>query len=120
MTEIPEHLLKRSKERRSAIGGDDAPDDASAPTGEAVEAAPAAAPAAAAAVPAVPEPPKAPEPLRPEVAAAMSRKKIPFWAMPVLAALPLWAYVYQATLEPAPTGELTPLDAGAAVYVSAG
>lgn len=120
MTEIPEHLLKRSKERRAAIGGEDAPDDAGAPTGEAVEAAPAAAPAAAATTPAVPEPPKAPEPLRPEVAAAMSRKKIPFWAMPVLAALPLWAYVYQATLEPAPTGELTPLEAGGAIYVSGG
>jgi hypothetical protein len=36
----------------------------------------------------------------------------------VLAALPLWAYVYQATLEPAPSGELTPLDAGGEVYVS--
>ena len=121
MTEIPEHLLKRSKERRAAIGGEDAPDDSGAPAGEALEAAPAAAPAAAAAaVPAEPDPPKPPEPLRPEVAAAMSRKKIPFWAMPVLAALPLWAYVYQATLEPAPTGELTPLEAGGAIYVSSG
>jgi mono/diheme cytochrome c family protein len=52
------------------------------------------------------------------VAAALSRRKIPFWAMPVLAGLPLWAYVYQATLEPAPTGELTPLEAGAEVYTS--
>ena len=50
-----------------------------------------------------------PEPVRPEVAAALSRRKIPFWAMPVLAALPLWAYVYQATLEPPPAGENTPL-----------
>ena len=120
MTEIPEHLLKRSKERRAAIGGEEAPAADAAPTGEAVEAtAPAATPAAAAAsTPAVPEPPKPPEPPRPEVAAAMSRKKIPYWAMPVLAALPLWAYVYQATLEPAPTGELTPLEAGGEVYVS--
>ena len=36
--------------------------------------------------------------------------------MPVLVALPLWAYVYQATLEPAPTGELTPVEEGGAVY----
>ena len=119
MTEIPEHLLKRSKERRSAIGGGDAPAEESAPAGE-VEAAPAAAPVApAAAAAAVPEPAPVPEPVRPEVAAALSRRKIPYWAIPVLAALPLWAYVYQATLEPAPTGELTPLEAGGAVYVSA-
>jgi mono/diheme cytochrome c family protein len=52
------------------------------------------------------------------VAAALSRRKIPYWAIPVLAALPLWAYVYQATLEPAPSGELTPLEAGGEVYVS--
>jgi mono/diheme cytochrome c family protein len=120
VTEIPEHLLKRSKERRSAIGGgDDAPAEEGAPSA-AVEAAPEAAPAPVAAAAAVPEPVAVPKPVRPEVAAALSRKKIPYWAMPVLAALPLWAYVYQATLEPAPTGELTPLDAGAAVYVSAG
>lgn len=119
MTEIPEHLLKRSKERRSAIGGGDASADDAPATGEAVEAAPSAAPVApAAAVAAVPEPSKAPEPVRPEVAAALSRRKIPYWAMPVLAGLPLWAYVYQATLEPAPSGELTPVDAGGEIYVS--
>jgi mono/diheme cytochrome c family protein len=116
VTEIPEHLLKRSKERRAAIGGEEAPAAESTPSTEVAEtAAEAPAPAAAAAV-ATPEPVKVPEPLRPEVAAALSRKKIPFWAMPVLAALPLWAYVYQATLEPAPTGELTPLEAGGEVY----
>ncbi|MEO7572434.1 MAG: cytochrome c [Acidimicrobiales bacterium] len=118
MTEIPEHLLKRSKERRSAIG-DDGPTEGAPAASEAVEAAPAVAPVApAAAAPAVPEPAKVPEPVRPEVAAALSRRKIPYWAMPVLAGLPLWAYVYQATLEPAPTGELTPADAGGEIYVS--
>jgi len=133
VTEIPEHLLKRSKERRSAIGGGDAaaddsavggrsaatPGDASdgAPGGEAVEAAPASALVAPAAA-AVPEPVAVPKSVRPEVAAALNRRKIPFWAMPVLAGLPLWAYVYQATLEPAPSGELTPLAAGGEVYVS--
>jgi len=120
VTEIPEHLLKRSKERRSAIGGGDAADDQSTPPGEAVEAAPPTAAVPAAAAVAVPEPAPTPTPVRPEVAAALSRRKIPFWAMPVLAGLPLWAYVYQATLEPAPTGELTPIEAGAAVYASAG
>ena len=121
MTEIPEHLLKRSKERRAAIGGEEAPASEapsaseSAPASEAVE---AAAPAPAA-VAATPEPAPVPEPVRPEVAAAMGRRKIPYWAMPVLAALPLWAYVYQATLEPAPTGELTPVQEGGEIYVSA-
>ena len=122
MTEIPEHLLKRSKERRAAIGGDDAPagDDAGAAVGPAASGeadAPAAAPAvpaaAAAVVEAAPEPPK---PVRPEVAAALKRRKIPFWAMPVLAGLPLWAYVYQGTLEPAPAGQETPYTLGEAAY----
>jgi mono/diheme cytochrome c family protein len=122
VTEIPEHLLKRSKERRAAIGDADAgaEEPAAAPAGEAVEATPAAAPAPAAAAAIVEPEPPAPEPVRPEVEAALRRKKIPIWAMPVLAALPLWAYVYQATLEPAPTGELTPLEAGEAVYGSSG
>ena len=31
MTEIPEHLLKRSKERRAAIGGEDAPAEGERP-----------------------------------------------------------------------------------------
>jgi mono/diheme cytochrome c family protein len=118
VTEIPEHLLKRSKERRSAIGGDDAPAAESAPAGEAVEpaaAAPAAAPAVPAAAAAEVAPPP-PAPVRPEVAAALRRRKIPFWAMPVLAGLPLWAYVYQATLEPPPAAEAGPLALGEAVY----
>ena len=117
MTEIPEHLLKRSKERRAAIGGEEAPAADAAPASEAVEQAeaPAAAPAvpAAAAVEAAPPPPP---PVRPEVAAALRRRKIPYWAMPVLAGLPLWAYVYQATLEPPPAGESDPVVLGEQVY----
>jgi len=118
VTEIPEHLLQRSKERRAAIGGEEAPATDTPATSEAVEAAPAETAPAVAAAAAVPEPVPVPVPVRPEVAAAMGRKKIPFWAMPVLAALPLWAYVYQATLEPAPTGELTPVEEGGLVYQS--
>lgn len=32
------------------------------------------------------------------------RRKIPYWAMPVLAMLPVWAYVYTGTLDPPPAG----------------
>jgi mono/diheme cytochrome c family protein len=120
VTEIPEHLLKRSKERRAAIGGEEAPaDDAASASepGEAVEAAPATPAPVAAAVAATPEPVPVP-PMRPEVQAAVRRKKIPIWAMPVLVALPLWAYVYQATLEPPPVTELTPVGEGGEIYVS--
>jgi mono/diheme cytochrome c family protein len=118
VTEIPEHLLKRSKERRAAMSGEDAPGDA-APAGTEVEAsdAPASAAPVAAASAATPEPVAAPPaPVRPEVAAALSRRKIPIWAMPVLAALPLWAYVYQATLEPPPKAPDTPIALGEELY----
>lgn len=119
MTEIPEHLLKRSKERRAAIGGDEAPasdEPAAAPATDAdAPAAAASVPAVAAAAAVEPVAP-APKPVRPEVAAALKRRKIPFWAMPVLAGLPLWAYVYQSTLEPPPADQSSPLVLGAAVY----
>ena len=116
MTEIPEHLLKRSKERRAAIGGEDAPGEAAAPSGAEVEPTAAATPAAAAPA-AAPEPVVVPpKPVRPEVAAALARPKIPVWALPVLIFLPLWAYVYQGTLEPAPVADDTPIALGEAVY----
>lgn len=117
MTEIPEHLLKRSKERRAAIGGEDAP-EGDAPAGAAVEATAAAAPAEVAPA-AMPEPvAEPPKPVRPEVAAALSRRKVPVWAMPILALLPIWAYVYQATLEPPPAPNDTPLSLGGQEYSS--
>jgi mono/diheme cytochrome c family protein len=123
LTEIPEHLLKRSRERRAAMGlGGDAPEGApaqadsgassEAPVPAATAATPAPAPAAAV-EPAAPEPP-APEPAY--VQAAKRRKRIPYWAMTALAALPLWGYVYVRTLEPPPAGESDPLVLGAEVY----
>jgi mono/diheme cytochrome c family protein len=128
MTEIPEHLLARSKARRQAIGQDEggAPADAAAST--AVEkAAPAAeAPAGPAAAsglapakaPAAPAPPPE-KPKRPEVLAAESRKKAPWWAVAALVALPVWAFMYAFTLEP-PSQESAALSAGRAIYSSAG
>ena len=124
MTEIPEHLLKRSRERRSAIGGggdeagggDDAP-AASVPAK--TDAAPAAAAPsgpverAAAPTPAVPEPPK---PDIPVVAAYKSRKKVPFWAMAALALLPVWAFMYARAVTSQPVEAAGPLAEGEVIY----
>lgn len=116
MSEVPEHLLQRSAARRAALsGGGDAP--AASPEAttsvESAGAAPAAAAPVAAATPAVVEPPK---PVPPYVQAALTRKKIPFWAMSVVGLLPLWAILYAGSLSEADSGELTQLDLGAEVY----
>jgi mono/diheme cytochrome c family protein len=129
VTEIPEHLLKRSRDRRAALGlggGEPAP-SSEAPSEAAPSATPAtsgaATPAAAppsgpvgrkaAAAPAEAPPPK-PDP--PYVAAAKSRRKIPFWAMAALSLMPLWAFMYVRSLTtPAETAE-GPLGVGAEVF----
>jgi mono/diheme cytochrome c family protein len=127
VTEVPEHLLKRSRDRRAALGlggggggeaegGTAAPADAGGSEVEpAVGATAAAAPAAAA--PAEVEA-KAPEPVPPYVEAALKRKRIPFWAMPVVGILPIWIILYAGSLSPADTGELTQLDLGAEIYAA--
>ncbi len=104
MTEIPEHLLKRSKAAKagkSGDGGDDA--DASATTSSG-DAAPVAAAAATPAVPAasLPNLDPAPEPPKPEphyVSASKARTRIPVWALPVVAMLPIWAWSYAGTMQ---------------------
>lgn len=63
---------------------------------------------------------KAPEPVAPWVEAAKSRKKIPFWAIPVLVGIVLWAPVYMLTLDPPTAKELGPPHAGAQVYSGKG
>jgi len=85
VTEVPEHLLKRSRDRKAALGGGgdsggDAPAASTPAVSESTEVAPKAAAPVAAATPAA-----APEPVAPYVEAALKRKKIPFWAMPMLA-----------------------------------
>jgi mono/diheme cytochrome c family protein len=110
VTEVPDHLLRRSQERRAALGGGgegageptatpgEAPGTGAAasavePAGGAEVATPAAAP--------VEEPPK---PVPPYVQAAIKRPKVPKYAVPVLAALPIWAIVYAgAFVQPAET-----------------
>jgi mono/diheme cytochrome c family protein len=102
VTEIPEHLLRRSKERRAALGGDEA--GAAAAASEATissAAAPARVESSApdtqagggGAVSRAGGPaPVADIPEAPRI--APTRAKVPLWIMPVLVALPLWGIVY--------------------------
>ena len=125
MTEIPEHLLKRAAAARAAKsggepptesgGGDDTPPAASAP-GEAV--APAAATPARQQAP-LPtlEAPAAPRvPDTPVIAAARNRKRVPYWAAPVLALLPVWGFIYVFAVQPAPQPETDALVIGKEIY----
>ncbi|HSL74469.1 MAG TPA: hypothetical protein VK853_08375 [Ilumatobacteraceae bacterium] len=130
MTEIPEHLLKRSRERRSAIGkGDDdagtaegAPSTTPATTSSSVPATTSATPATtgpaprtAAPAPATPPPPK-PEPVY--VQAEKRRKKIPFWAMATLSLMPIWALMYVRAVTEPPEVVEGPLGLGGEIYNS--
>lgn len=118
LTEVPEHLLKRSQDRRAALGlgGGDAGGSAAPAASASTEVAPAASAAPAAAAAPVPEVVKEPEPVPAYVQASLDRKRIPIWAMPVLAFLPVWAVIYAQTLSPPPKTELSQLDLGAALY----
>lgn len=118
MTEIPEHLLKRSAERKAALSGETPAADA-APSADAVPAAAVGTPAVAAA----PLPDVAPEPparVAPYVEAYQTRKKMPFWIIPVLILLPVWAAMYVGTLERVPQGLTGLLGEGEELYVEAG
>lgn len=133
MTEVPEHLLRRSRERREALGlaggskGEEAPPEkaeasaappattAPAPAGEA--AAPAKAPAPkAAAAPAVTAAPSMPT-LSPAGATAL-RTRVPAWVMPVLAVLPLWGILYLGAFGERPKKEVA--DPGQLAYGTGG
>ncbi len=115
MTEIPEHLLKRSKAAKAKADGAEPPADAPA----AVPATTAAAvPAAAkAAVPATPEAPVV-KPDTPVVAAYKARKKIPVWAMLTLSILPVWAFMYLRALTPGEVEAAGPLGVGTAAWAT--
>lgn len=120
MTEVPEHLLQRSRDARRRFGYEVEGDDAAspAPAGAAAgSAAPATtAPAPKAPVP-IPEsaPPTPPEPEAAWVTAAKERNKIPYWVMPVLVFLPIWLIYYVGTLED-PTRQEGVIYEGSHVY----
>jgi mono/diheme cytochrome c family protein len=126
LTEVPEYLLRRSRERREALGlatgGGDAPPpsgDAPPPSGE--------SPPAAAAAPAPGSGDTAPAVVEPEPAAALPtyiaprapRSGIPIWMFPVLVILPFWAIVYVGALAPPQRAvTLTPIQLGAQVFTA--
>jgi mono/diheme cytochrome c family protein len=126
VTEVPEHLLARSATRRAELTGEAGASDAGAAGDDATPAAtteaidPAAstpAAAAPAAAPAVIEAP--PEPPKPGVQAAMDRKKIPYWVMPVLVFFPIWLFLYVGTLEAPTQAAAGALGDGAEIYAAA-
>ena len=94
MTEIPEHLLKRSRDRKSA-GGDASSSEASASTPATTTAAPVAKVVAETPVKAAVS---KPEPAY--IKAAKSRGRIPSWAMATLALLPIFLFMYVRGLQP--------------------
>ena len=124
MTEVPEYLFERSRQRRIALGlleddgsGWGSGADSSG-TGTQVSSGPSSADVIAAA--------KADAKLEQVtdtevdpawVSAARARTKIPMWALPVMFFLPLWAFVYVKLTEPPPE-PVTARTEGAATYAA--
>jgi mono/diheme cytochrome c family protein len=98
VTEVPDHLLQRSRERRAALGGGSAAPSAPAGGGGDDGGSAAVVPAAAAAAPAVIEPAAPPPPPPPYVQAALDRKKMPRWMAGAGALTVLWAFLYAGVL----------------------
>ncbi len=129
MTEIPEHLLKRSKAAKGKTGGDAGSEssESAAPAASEGAATPVASGDATPAAPAgpvvtFPNLDPEPEPAKPEppfVTAAKSRNRIPVWALPVVAALPIWAMSFAGTMQQ-PEAEDPVIIESAAIYTEAG
>lgn len=123
MAEIPEHLLRRSKERRAALSDEDAPAEPGGAESAPSETAPAKVEAAAPAAP----PPRVsaappPEPKGPPVDyLPPGRRRMSMWGLPVMAVLPFFAFFYaQAFQNPPPERPTDPLLLGEEIYRSAG
>ena len=109
MTEVPEYLFERSRQRRIALGlleddgsGGGATVDSSDGGGQASSGPSSADVIAAAKADAKLEQITETEIEPTWVSAARQRTKIPMWAMPVMFFLPLWAFVYVKLTEPPP------------------
>ncbi len=114
MTEIPEHLLKRSKAAKSGKsgdGGDGGSSESSTPVAAQSEVAAAAPAAPAANLPNLDPPPPPPKPVPAYVQAAQARKRIPIWVLPVIAALPIWALSFAGTMQQPETEDILLVDA---------
>src|SRR3954471_17966359 len=129
MTQVPEYLLQRSRERRAALGlppsgGEGAAPAAAPGEGEATAAAeaPAAGGVPAPADAPVPAPaaaaPAEVEPAAPPIVPPAARSGIPAWVVPVLAVVPIWAFAYLGALNPPSSAApvLTPIQQGAQVF----
>ncbi len=133
MTEIPEHLLKRSRAAKGKSDGDSGSTSSEAGAAGASENAPVAASNAPAAsgpagltategtvvFPNLDPEPEAPKPEPAYVTASKARNRIPVWALPVVAALPIWAMSYAGTMQQPEVEDPVFVDS-AAVYVEAG
>lgn len=117
MTEIPEHLLKRSQAAKAKAGGDEAPADAPAAAVPATTAAAAPAAAPRAAAPAESAAPVV-KPDTPVVAAYKARRKIPIWAMLALSILPVWTFMYLRAVTPVEEVASGPLGDGTLAYAT--
>lgn len=132
MTEIPDHLLQRTRSRRQALGlpvsGGDGAGDAGAPAPAASGGGGGAVASTGGNLPKGPAAPSGPlttakaaaKPPAPYDVASSRRTRIPVWAMPVVAILPLWAFLYAGTMTKPPSKTLTLVEAGAEVYGAAG
>ena len=110
VTEIPEHLLKRSRERKAA-GGDASSSEASASTPATTAAAPVAK--------VVAETPAKAAVSKPDPAyikAAKTRGRIPSWAMATLALMPIFLFMYVRGLQPQKAEASGPIAIGIANY----
>jgi len=109
LSEIPEYLLKKSREAKAAKLGLDMPETSDAPSKGAEASASTAVTKSSPADDAIAaltadlpylEAKSEPEKQVPEyVKAAQNRKKIPIWAMPVVAVIPVWAFGFAGTMQ---------------------
>lgn len=120
MTEVPEHLLRRSRERKAQAAGNtesEAPATDTTAQSSAVEPAGGAVPAAAGGGGGAPARPKEPEFTGPPQPPKRN-PRLPIWAMPVVAALPFWAMLYAGAFGDRATAEAGPLEVGAATFTN--
>lgn len=137
MTDVPEHLLRRSRERREALGlgggdappaaPDEAPARAAAPPEAVAEAAePAEVGSEVAEAPAAAAPARAgarPATITAEPAVYAlpeTPRRVPIWMMPVLVGLPFWAVVYMGAFSSHVKTTVNPLVLGQQVYNTSG